>query len=127
MRRVTRPGGLVAGYVWDYAGEMQMMRRFWDAAVALDRGAVPLDEGRRFPVCRPEPLATLSSLIARRSVPLTFRRSLRILTTTGGYCMSLSEERRAVLRERIRENLPARADGTIHLMARAWAVRGTKL
>jgi hypothetical protein len=33
MRRVTRPGGTVAGYVWDYAGEMQMMRRFWDAAV----------------------------------------------------------------------------------------------
>jgi ubiquinone/menaquinone biosynthesis C-methylase UbiE len=56
MRRVTRPGGLVGGYVWDYAGEMQMMRRFWDAAVAL---AISLDEGRRFPVCHPEPLATL--------------------------------------------------------------------
>ena len=59
MRRVTRPGGIVAGYVWDYAGEMQMMRRFWDAAVALDQSATPLDEGRRFPVCHPEPLATL--------------------------------------------------------------------
>ena len=43
-----------------------------------------------------------------------------------GYCMSLSEERRAVLRDRVRENLPASADGTIHLMARAWAVRGTQ-
>ena len=31
--RVTRPGGTVAAYVWDYAGEMQMMRYFWDAAV----------------------------------------------------------------------------------------------
>jgi SAM-dependent methyltransferase len=59
MRRATRPGGIVAAYVWDYAGEMQMMRRFWDAAAALDSNAIPLDEGRRFPICRPEPLASL--------------------------------------------------------------------
>src|SRR6478672_9711538 len=55
MARVTRPGGTGAAYVWDYAGEMQMMRRFWDAAVALDPAALDKDEGRRFPVCRPEP------------------------------------------------------------------------
>jgi hypothetical protein len=59
MKRVTRPSGVVAAYVWDYAGEMQMMRRFWDAAVALDANAIPLDEGRRFPVCHPEPLESL--------------------------------------------------------------------
>ena len=47
MARVVRPGGVVAGYVWDYAGEMQLMRRFWDAAVALDPAAADLDEGRR--------------------------------------------------------------------------------
>ncbi|HEX6143473.1 MAG TPA: methyltransferase domain-containing protein, partial [Geminicoccaceae bacterium] len=39
LRRVVRPEGVVALYVWDYAGEMQFMRRFWDAAVALDPGA----------------------------------------------------------------------------------------
>ena len=59
MARVTRSGGVVAAYVWDYSGEMQMMRRFWDAAVALDPNAAPLDEGHRFPVCRPEPLSDL--------------------------------------------------------------------
>ena len=59
MARATRPGGTVAAYVWDYAGEMQMMRRFWDAAVALDPAALTKDEGRRFPECRPEPLADL--------------------------------------------------------------------
>ena len=31
-RRVVRPGGTVAVYLWDYAGEMQFMRYFWDAA-----------------------------------------------------------------------------------------------
>src|SRR5688572_22456455 len=47
MIRAVRPMGVVAVYVWDYAGEMQMMRRFWDAAVALDEGAVVRDEGKR--------------------------------------------------------------------------------
>jgi hypothetical protein len=41
-----------------------------------------------------------------------------------GYCMSLSDDRRGALRERIRANLPIEADGSIHLTARAWAVRG---
>ncbi len=39
--------------------------------------------------------------------------------------MSLPQQRRAALRELIRKNLPARSDGTIHLVARPWAVRGT--
>jgi SAM-dependent methyltransferase len=43
-----------------------------------------------------------------------------------GYCMSLSEDDRAALRERIRESLPVGNDGSIHLIARAWAVRGVR-
>jgi hypothetical protein len=38
--------------------------------------------------------------------------------------MSLDEGARARLRERIRERIPAGADGSIALSARAWAVRG---
>ena len=56
MRRVSRAGGWVGGYVWDYAEGMQLLRRFWDAALALDPGALGLDEGRRFPLCAPGPL-----------------------------------------------------------------------
>ena len=44
MRRVVRPGGAVAACVWDFAGEMEMLRTFWDAAQALDPDAP--DEGR---------------------------------------------------------------------------------
>jgi ubiquinone/menaquinone biosynthesis C-methylase UbiE len=43
MARVTRPGGSVAAYVWDYAGGMQMMRHFWDAAVAVSPHDARLD------------------------------------------------------------------------------------
>ena len=40
MARAVRPEGVVAAYVWDYAGKMELMRYFWDAAVALDPEAV---------------------------------------------------------------------------------------
>ena len=59
MKRSVRPGGTVAFYVWDYAAEMQLIRRFWDAAIALDPAARDLDEGRRFPICQPQPLRAL--------------------------------------------------------------------
>ena len=41
MSRVTRRGGVVAGCVWDYGGEMTMLRAFWDAAAALDAERAP--------------------------------------------------------------------------------------
>src|SRR5690606_274498 len=50
MVRVTKSGGIVATDVWDYAQGMQMLRYFWDAAVALDANAAQLDEGIRFPL-----------------------------------------------------------------------------
>jgi SAM-dependent methyltransferase len=140
MARVARPGGgLVAAYVWDYAGEMQLMRHFWDAAVALDPAARELDEGRRFPLCRPEPLvallrgAGLTAVEARAiDAPTHFRDFDDYWTPfLGGqgpaptYCMALGEERRARLRERLRAGLPTDPNGAIRLIARAWAVRGT--
>ncbi|MBI3460645.1 methyltransferase domain-containing protein, partial [Candidatus Acetothermia bacterium] len=59
MARVVSLGGTVAAYVWDYADKMQLMRYFWDAAIALDPKALELDEGKRFPLCHPEPLKKL--------------------------------------------------------------------
>jgi SAM-dependent methyltransferase len=139
MKRATRMGGVVAAYVWDYAGEMQMMRTFWDVAVALDPAAIPLDEGRRFPVCHPGPLmdlfqtAGLDGVAVRPiDIPTIFKDFddywspfLGGQAPAPSYCISLSEDRRAVLRDRIRASLPIRSDGSIHLIARAWAVRGT--
>lgn len=139
MVRVTRPGGTVAAYVWDYAGEMQLMRRFWDAAAALDPAARDLDEGRRFPLCRPEPLERLfrpaglaAVTVQPIDVPTVFRDFddywspfLGAQGPAPSYAMSLDEARRGALRERLRAALPAAADGAIHLLARAWAVRGT--
>jgi len=139
MARATKPGGIIAAYVWDYAGEMQMMRRFWDAAVALSPAAKELDEGIRFPVCRPEALqdlfrkAGLEQISSRAIDAPTIFKDFEDYWTPflGGqapapaYCMSLSEHDRAALRERIRGSLPIRDDGSIHLIARAWAIKGS--
>jgi hypothetical protein len=117
---------------------MQLMRRFWDAAVALDPDAEALDEGRRFPLCRPEPLERLLRDAGLQDVsvrpvdtPTRFRDFddywgpfLGGQGPAPGYLMSLSQERRAALRERLRAALPAAADGSIRLIARAWAARG---
>jgi hypothetical protein len=40
--------------------------------------------------------------------------------------MSLTEDGRAALRERLRARLPITEDGTIPLTARAWGVRGRR-
>ncbi len=139
MRRVMRPGGVVAGYVWDYAGEMQLMRRFWDAAAELDPAAADLDEGRRMAGCNP---ADLEALFSGAGLDEVQTRAIDVPTVFAGfedywspfeggqgpapgYCVSLPPDRREALRERLRETLPAASDGSISLVARAWAVRGT--
>jgi SAM-dependent methyltransferase len=134
MRRALLPGATGAAY----AGEMQMMRRFWDAAIALDPAVRGKEEGLRFPLCKPEPFAALfrdagftDVEVRAIDVPTVFKDFddywtpfLSGQAPAPGYCMSLSEERRAALRERLRATLPFRPDGSISLIARAWAVRG---
>lgn len=138
MRRVLRPGGWLAGYVWDYAQRMELIRRFWDAAVQLDCDAAALDEGVRFPLCQPQALhAALAAAglhdvaSAAIDVPTVFADFddywLPFLGGQGpapSYAMALPEPARVRLRERLRAGLPAAADGTIALTARAWAFRG---
>jgi SAM-dependent methyltransferase len=136
--RVAAPGGTAAAYVWDYAEGMAMMRHFWDAAAALDPAAAGLDEGRRFPLCRPEPLRRLWAGAGLRDagveaieIPTVFagfddlwRPFLGGQGPAPGYAMSLSEAHRNDLRDLLRDRLPAGPGETISLTARAWAVRG---
>jgi SAM-dependent methyltransferase len=138
MRRVLVSGGVVSAYVWDYATGMQMLRTFWDAAIAEDAAAASLDEGARFPICQPGGLqelfvdAGLDEVEARPiEVPTTFRNFDDYWTPflggqgpASGYCTALSDDARERLRSRLRAALPRQADGTIRLSARAWAVSG---
>ena len=131
------PGGTVAAYVWDYAGRMDLMRQFWDAAGTVDPDAAR-DEADRFPICHPDRLQAcweesglIDVAVHAIDVPTVFRDFDDYWTPfLGGqgvapaYVMSLDERRRGILRDRVRELLPVAEDGTIGLVARAWAVRG---
>jgi SAM-dependent methyltransferase len=138
MARVTKPGGRVTAYVWDYAGGMQMIRHFWDAAIAVNPGDARLDQAERFPICQPEPLRALFERGGLRSV---VARPIEIATvfqdfddywgpflgrqgSAPTYLASVSDD----MRERIRAHLKARLApahrGPIELTARAWAVQG---
>lgn len=140
MARVTQSGGIVGSYVWDYSGGAEFMRHFWDAATELDPTAAGADEGQRFKVCNPEALTKLfegtglTNVETRAiDVPTRFRDFEDYWSPlmggqgpAGVHATSLDEGDRAELRELIREKLPMDSDGSIKLMARAWAVKGRK-
>ena len=139
MGRVTRPGGVVAAYVWDYARGMEMLRHFWDAALEVDpERAAPLDEGRRFPLCGREPLedlfrgARLQDVTAAAiHIEMAFQNFEDLWRPfLGGqgpgpsYVAGLDAETRDRLRRALRDRVARTDEAPITLGARAWAVKG---
>lgn len=139
MRRVTKPGGVVAAAVWDYGDGMQMLRTFWDEATALDPAIEPRDE-KHMPLCKQGELAALwnrGGLKDVQEVPLTATLHFTSFDDywapfllgqgpAGAYVSKLPKERQVALRERLRKRLLGGAgDRAIEMQARAWAVKGT--
>jgi ubiquinone/menaquinone biosynthesis C-methylase UbiE len=139
MARVTRPGGVVAACVWDYAEEMTLLRAFWDAAREVAPAlAEQRDEGSVMAWCRDGELAELwkaAGLRDVRSGTLRVRASYADFDDlwapfpsgvgpSGAFCAALDETSRGALREAMRRRLGA-GDQPFHLTARAWAVAGT--
>jgi SAM-dependent methyltransferase len=138
MARVTRPGGLVASCVWDYAGEMTLLRAFWDAAREVDpNGGAAADEGVVMRWCGQGELAQLwkaaglddvrfGALVVRASYT-GFDDLWAPLPTgvapSGAFCKALDDDGRAALHEAYRRRLGAGAT-PFELSARAWAVAG---
>jgi hypothetical protein len=138
MMRVTRAGGIVAAAVWDYGKAMEMLRVFWDEAVALHPAADGRDE-RHMPLCREGELAAFWREHGLRDVsgePLTIQTRfpsfddywspfLEKQGPAGGYVAALEASERERLRLRLRRRLLGDGpDRRIVLRARAWAVRG---
>jgi SAM-dependent methyltransferase len=138
MRRVTRPGGAVGACVWDYGGEMTLLRAFWDSAVALapDLAAVA-DERSRMRFAREGELAGLWRQAGLRDVqqgelvvsaeyesfddlwePFTLGAG-----PAGAYAASLEPGRQEALRDDYRRRLTV-PDGGFSLSARAWYAVG---
>jgi SAM-dependent methyltransferase len=137
MRRVTRPRGTVTAAVWDYAGEMTLLRTFWDAAVALDPSAEERDEGRCMPFCSPEELGDLWSTVDLAEVGVSavvvsagydgfedLWAPLELgVAPSGAYAASLAPKRQVALKEELRRRLGV-GDDPFRLTARAWLATG---
>jgi SAM-dependent methyltransferase len=133
MRRVGQR--TVAACVWDYAGEMTMLRVFWDAALELDPNAP--DEGAVMRHCTPPELAELWSDASLREIVTGevvvhgdyadfddyWSPFPTGLAPSGAYCVSLEPKRRQALREACFRRLGS-PQGPFRLNARAWFVRG---
>jgi SAM-dependent methyltransferase len=139
MIRVTRRGGIVASAVWDYGQGMEMLRVFWDEAVAIDPAADARDE-RRMPLSRQGELLRLWREHRLRDVseePLTIETRFSSFDDywspflegqgpAGAHVAALGASEREQLRLRLRKRLLGDGpDRPIVLQARAWAVRGT--
>src|SRR3569833_1434882 len=138
MARIVRPGGMVALYVWDYAGQMQIMRYFFDVARAIDPKSAAYDDGINAPICRPNALSQAFAAAGRCDVETTaiditaafagFQDYWQpFLGGTGSaprYCMSLDEDTRNRIRNTVQAKLPTGPEGEILLALRAWAVKG---
>jgi hypothetical protein len=117
---------------------MEMLRYFWDAVVELDSNAKEYDEGIRFPLCREGQLESLvkeTGLKKVEALPVEVKTLFKnfhdywlpFLGNVGpapGYVMSLGENERQKLKNKLYETLPIGKDGSISLTARAWAVKG---
>jgi SAM-dependent methyltransferase len=138
MMRVTRAGGTVAAAVWDYGGGMEMLRAFWDEAVAHDPSIAARDE-RNLPLCRPGELGAFWRSAGLRQVeeqPLAI--DLRFASfddywtpflghqgPAGAYVAAITDGQRAALAARLQDRLiGSPRQQPITLRARAWAVRG---
>jgi ubiquinone/menaquinone biosynthesis C-methylase UbiE len=140
MRRVTRPGGVVAAAVWDFAGGLVYQRIFWDTAAALDPEA-ELARARHFasPLTEPGELAAAFNEVGLRNVkaaPLTVRMEYAEFSDywepianaqgpVGDYVKRLPPDRLQTLAAAVRRAyLVGRSDGPRSMAATACAASG---
>ncbi len=117
MRRVVRPGGVVAACGWDFSDGMEMLRLYWDSALVVDPDAP--DEARTLRFGAEGEILELFEAAGLEDV----RESLLVVETTyrdtdelwagflhgigpaGAHLLSLSEDRRTAVRRELLERL----------------------
>jgi ubiquinone/menaquinone biosynthesis C-methylase UbiE len=139
MRRVARPGGVVAGCVWDFETGMTLLRSYWDAALTVDpSGASAAGAGERPPYTRPEELRELWSEAGFDAIEVSelvvgadyddiddvWWSFAAGVGSSGAYCTSLEDSTREALKAELRRRLGS-PDGAFRLTARAWYARGS--
>ena len=141
MKRVLKHTGCLALYVWDYSGQMEFLRIFWDAAGEIKPEAKKLDEGVQFPVCKKPALIKLFTESQLKEIKLTeliidtkfkdiedyWKPFLGGQGPAGSFLISLNESDRKLIKYKIMKHLGISKDEPINLKARAYAIQGKKL
>ncbi len=134
MRRVARPGAIIAGYVWDYIAGLNPN---WPVRRGLEQLGLCVPP---LPGTEDSSLDALSSLFDRTGLKDVSARPIEVSESytdfddfwqaqTPGYSpptkiiTALTDADRARLIETVRAVLPARQDGRIHYASRANAVK----
>jgi SAM-dependent methyltransferase len=138
MKRVLKKNGVIAAYVWDYAGKMEFLRLFWDAAREVDVNATNLDEGNRFPICNADNLRKEFDQAGLTDIETTFLDIDTVFTNfedywnpflgrqgpAPSYLASVDKDLRDKIKSVLHRKLYVDSNGPIKLFARAIAVRG---
>jgi ubiquinone/menaquinone biosynthesis C-methylase UbiE len=139
MKGVLKKNGTIAAYVWDYADRMDFLRLFWDAAGEVDANAHKLDQGIRFPICNKDNLREVFQKAGLANIETSYLDIDTIFKNFDDYwnpffsgqgpAPSYLTAQRNDVQDEIKNNiikkLLVERDGSIKLMARAIAVRGT--
>jgi len=140
MRRVTRPGGVVAAAVWDHLGGMPAMRMMWDT-VAMMSEAAREQRGRYFfqPMMRPGEMKDCfvgQGLLDVEETSLAIRMDFQSFDDywepiaagegpLGKYVASLGSGERAETDAAVRSAYEGgRPDGPRSFVSVAWACKG---
>jgi ubiquinone/menaquinone biosynthesis C-methylase UbiE len=138
MKRVLKKNGIIAAYVWDYAGRMEFLRLFWDAASEVDANAIKLDEGSRFPICNPDNLKREFGQAGLIDIETSSLDIDTVFTNfedywnpflggqgpAPGYLASVNKDVQDKIKSVLQKKLEVDSNGSIKLLARAIAVRG---
>jgi len=140
LRRVTRPGGVVAAAVWDFRGGLVYQRMFWDTAAVIDPAAGAVrDKLFAAALALPDGLPQLfiaNGFAQPERGSLTIRMDYASFDDywqpllggqgpVGTYAAGLAPDLRQRIEAAVRcAYLAGAADGPRSLTATAWAVRG---
>jgi SAM-dependent methyltransferase len=136
MRRVTKPGGVVAAAVWDYGEGMTLIRTFWDSAAAVVPGRGASDE-QQMRYATPTELRDLWDAVGLIDVNVTSASVSADYANfddlwapleagvgpAGAFTVSVDADTRSTLKRELARRLRV-GDEPFELSARAWVVTG---
>ena len=134
MRRVTRPGGWVGGYVWDLTGELSVLR-YLQAPIKALKPEIP-----RTPGIEQSRIAALTQIFAGAGLDDVMARPIDVARSyasfdeywqvfldnpnpLSAFASGLPPAEHESLRQAMRAGMPVAADGTVTFTARANAIK----